>query len=227
MIKYTKIETVFKRDTNGSKKLIEGDFNSEAVEYLANNQWKWYEKINGTNIGVEWDGHSVSFQGRTEKAEIPKPLLIALENLFGGNDNEELFEQVFGEKHVILYGEGYGGCIQTKSKYRKDCSFILFDVYFPDSNIWLKRNAIENIAKTFNIEVVDLINTGTIYEAIEYVKSHPQSLIGPTDMEGLVCKPAVDMFDRCGKRIIVKIKYIDFVNGTIKKEDINYVNERM
>lgn len=37
MIEYHKIETLFERDTNGTKKLIEGTFRNDAVKYLANN----------------------------------------------------------------------------------------------------------------------------------------------------------------------------------------------
>ena len=34
MIEYNKIETVFERDTSGTKKLIEGKFRNETVEFL-------------------------------------------------------------------------------------------------------------------------------------------------------------------------------------------------
>ena len=47
MYKYTKIETPFKRDMDGTKKLIEGDFRSEAVDYLSRNQWFFSEKVDG------------------------------------------------------------------------------------------------------------------------------------------------------------------------------------
>lgn len=30
------------------------------------------------------------------------------------------------------------------------------------------------------------------------------------DMEGIVCKPAIDMLDRMGRRLVVKIKVCDF-----------------
>lgn len=39
MNEYHKIETLFERDVNGTKKLIEGKFRNEAVEFLANNTW--------------------------------------------------------------------------------------------------------------------------------------------------------------------------------------------
>lgn len=210
MEEYTKIETIFERDMEGTKKLIEGKFRNEMVDYLRNNQWIGTEKIDGMNIGIVWDGHKVSYQGRTERTQIPAHLMNKLIEMFGGTVNEELFEQKFGEMKVILFGEGYGTKIQNGGKYRKDVSFILFDVYLPEQNLWLKRDAIEDIAKTFHIDAVPIVYDGNIAGAVEFVKSKPKSTIGVADMEGIVCKPAVDMLDRMGKRIIVKIKVCDF-----------------
>lgn len=210
MIEYTKIETPFERDMNGSKKLIEGKFRNETVEYLKDSQWICTEKIDGTNIGIVWDGHKVSYQGRTERAQIPTHLMNKLIELFGGDVNEELFEQKFGETPVILFGEGYGVKIQNGGSYRSDVSFILFDVYFPNSNIWLRRDAIEDVARTFNIDAVPVVMRGTIDEAVDFVKTKPKSTIGTANMEGLVCKPEVDLLDRMGRRVMVKIKVKDF-----------------
>lgn len=211
MIEYNKIETVYER-SEGTKKLIEGLFRNEAVEYLADKEWIFTEKIDGTNISVVWDGHRVEFHGRTEKAEIPKHLLAKLEELFGGETNEEMFEQLFGEKNVILFGEGYGAKIQKNGNlYRPDVSFILFDVYLPESGVWLKRESLEDIAKYFGIEVVPVVLTGTIEEAVKFVKSHPKSTIGQADMEGVVGVPSVGLYDREGHRIIIKVKVRDFV----------------
>lgn len=210
MIEYLKIETPFERDVNGTKKLIEGKFRNETVEFLKDNTWQFTEKIDGTNIGIYWDGHNVHFQGRTEKAEIPKHLKEKLVELFGGNVNEELFEQTFGEKEVILFGEGYGIKIQNGGKYRQDVSFILFDVYFPNQKLWLKREAVESIASTFGIDVVPIIFEGTLEDGINYVKRKPKSTIGTADMEGLVARPKVEIIDRTGHRVIVKIKVCDF-----------------
>ena len=159
MVEYTKIETLFKRDIDGTKKLIEGDFRNETVEFLKDNQWEFTEKIDGTNIGIVWDGHKVSYQGRTERAQIPAHLMNKLIEMFGGEVNEELFEQKFGDMPVILFGEGYGPKIQNGGNYRSDVSFILFDVYLPGSKLWLKRDVIEDIAKTFGIDVVPIVLT--------------------------------------------------------------------
>lgn len=208
---YTKIETIFERDMEGTKKLIEGKFRNETVKFLKDNAWYGTEKIDGTNIGIVWDGHKVSYQGRTERASIPAHLMNKLIEMFGGAVNEELFEQKFREMPVILFGEGYGPNIQKGGgNYRNDVSFILFDVFLPGQNLWLKRDAIEDIAKTFGIDVVPIVFKGTLNQAVEYVKGNPKSMFGTADMEGIVCKPMVDILDRMGRRVIVKIKAKDF-----------------
>ena len=130
--------------------------------------------------------------------------------LFSGDTNEQLFEQKFRDMPVILYGEGYGTKIQNGGAYRPDVSFILFDGYLPEQKIWLKRESVEDIAKAFDIDVVPIVLTGTLQEAIDFVKTKPMSGIGTAPMEGLVCRPKVEMYDRMGRRIIVKVKVRDF-----------------
>jgi hypothetical protein len=130
---------------------------------------------------------------------------------FGGDVNEELFEQKFGEMEVILYGEGYGPKIQNGGDYRSDVSFILFDVYIPADDLWLRRDAVEDIARAFGIDVVPIIMTGTIQEAVDFVKTAPYSTMGTAKMEGLVGRPEVELRDRMGRRVITKIKVKDFV----------------
>lgn len=211
MKKYTKIDTIFERDLNGTKKLIEGKFRDKTVEFLKDNEWICTEKIDGMNIGIVWDGHTVSYQGRTERAEIPAALLDSLNECFGGSINEELFEQKFGEMPVILFGEGYGRRIQ-KRNYKSEPKFILFDVYLPEQDLWLERASIEDIAQIFNIEAVPIVMRATLQEAVDFVKMKPKSILNSdVGMEGLVCKPAVDILSRVGKRMIVKIKVEDFI----------------
>ena len=210
MFAYTKIETLYKRDMDGSKKLIEGNFRNETFEFLKDNKWEFREKIAGTNIGIVWDGHKVTYQGRTERAQIPAHLMNKLIELFGGSANEELFEQKFGDMSVILFGEGYGAKIQNGGAYRPDVSFILFDVYVPEQNLWLKRDAIEDIGKAFGIDVVPIVLEGTLNDGVNFVKTFPKSTIGTANMEGIVGKPKVDLLNRMGHRIIVKIKCEDF-----------------
>lgn len=214
---YEKIETVFKRDAEGTKKLIPNEYRNETVEYLKDSMWYFTEKIDGTNIRVMWDGHNVSFGGRTDKAQIPKHLLKYLEEKFKITEVEELFEQTFGEKEVILFGEGYGCKIQNGGAYRDDVSFILFDVLIGDN--YQSREWVEQTAKMFDIEVVPIVAEGSIEEGIAYVSSHPDSTIGTAWMEGVVGRPAVELKDRCGNRVIVKIKWEDFKHWKAGEQD--------
>lgn len=208
MKEYPKIETIFSRDTEGTKKLICGTYRDETIKYLRFNDWQFTEKIDGTNISVEWDGHAVSFHGRTERAQIPKHLLEYLEKTFLTTEAEELFEQTYGDKNVILYGEGYGAKIQNGGNYRSDVSFILFDVLIGDN--WQEREWVEKTAKMFGIDVVPVLFVGSLEEGVYYVMEHHPSTIGTAMMEGIVGRPMVEMRDRLGKRIIVKIKWEDF-----------------
>lgn len=212
MVEYVKIETPYIRSEDGNKKLIEGQFRNETVRYLKDAIWEFTEKVDGTNISIVWDGHKVEFHGRTERAQIPSHLVNKLNELFGGETNEEMFEQIFGETPMILYGEGYGYKIQKGGDYRDDVSFILFDVYQPTNDIWLKRDDVEDIAKKFGIEVVPMVFRDTIEGAVRFVKTKPDSIIAKNDakMEGLVGRPIVELKDRLGKRVIIKVKVRDF-----------------
>ncbi len=97
MTEYTKIPAIFKRDTTGSKKLIEGAFCNETIEFLKDNVWVCTEKIDGTNIGIVWDGHKVSYQGRTERAQLPT-------HLFYVTDKDKAW---YKERYGIRYSDAY------------------------------------------------------------------------------------------------------------------------
>lgn len=206
-MEYHKIDGLFKRDEQ-TKKLVEGEFRNPAVEFLKDNVWEFTEKIDGTNIRIIWDGHKVEFRGRTDKAQIPSELLNRLLELFGGDANEQIFEQNFGEKEIMLIGEGYGAKIQNGGNYRQDQDFILFDVVI--NNNYQSRETVNEVAKMFNLDVVPIVLEGTIQEGIDFVKSKPKSTIGTADMEGVVGRTKLELRDRCGGRVIVKIKVADF-----------------
>ena len=103
---------------------------------------------------------------------------------------------------------GYGEKIQNGGLYCKGQDFILFDVIINDN--FQPRASIENIAEYFGIKVVPIVFEGNLQKGIDYVKTKPDSLIGTAKSEGLVGRPMVEIQDRTGKRIIVKIKVRDF-----------------
>lgn len=209
---YHKIETLFNRDMEGNKKLIEGDFRNKTVELLKDlNNWEFTEKIDGTNIRIIWDGHKVSLGGRTENAQIPTNLMNHLTDKFLGETNAQLFEQEFGERNTMFVGEGYGAKIQKGGGlYREDQGFILFDVCVED--FWYNREAVKRISQIFNVPNVPVVLSGTIQDGVDYVKNNPKCSISKQEKEaeGLVGRPRVELKDNRGERIIVKIKNCDF-----------------
>jgi hypothetical protein len=211
---YHKIESLFTRDMEGTKKLIEGEYRNSLVKYLKDNKWVFTEKIDGTNIRIHWDGHNVVFGGRTDNAQMPTFLLNdTLNPKFAGTVNEQIFEQKFGETPVTLYGEGFGAKIQNGGGlYRPDgTDFILFDVAVGD--VFLAREDVEEIAHIFDVPVVPIILEGTIEDAVDYVKTKPKSLVAreEREIEGVIGVPAVRVLNHMSNRIIVKIKCEDFV----------------
>lgn len=213
---YPKINPPFVRDEK-TKRLIKYKWLTPEFAYLNDLDWIWTEKINGTNTVIMWDGYKVSFAGRKEGSEIPDHLLKYLENKFGGTENEGLFEQKFGNKNVILFGEGYGPKINSGEQYRDDVSFILFDVKI--NGLWLSRVAVSDIANYFGTEIVPRITSDDGFSdvnwAMDYVMSHPKSRVAKEHgkdcyMEGLVGTPMCGILTRTGERIQTKIKWHDF-----------------
>ena len=207
---YHKIQNIFNRETFGNNKIIENDFTNETVKFLKDIDWTWTEKVDGTNIRVFWDGYKVNLGGRTDKANIPNHLKERLEEIFCTPEKEEIFESLFGEKEVIFFGEGYGVKIQNGGNYIDNVDFILFDIEINGN--YLARKDIEDIAKSFNLDVVPIVGHGTLEEAVNYIKTKPMSVIGKKKavMEGIVVRPSIELNERNHNRVIAKIKVRDF-----------------
>ncbi len=210
MREYHKIQSVFKRDPETNyKTFLMGEYTLPEFEFLKDNTWEWTEKVDGTNIRVIWDGVSFKFRGKTDKAQIPGFLLDALQNIFN-QDMASIFQEKFGETSVCLYGEGYGPKIQNGGNYRRDNSFVLFDVMIND---WFLLPEDVQKYSNFGIEVVPIISYGTLHEAVSYCKNGFLSMWGDFPAEGFVLRPTVPLYTRKGDRIITKIKHKDFWGG--------------
>jgi hypothetical protein len=161
--------------------------------------------VDGTNIRVLWDGFSLEFKGKTDRADIPPFLFEKLQELFPSTNflSNEL-------PPLCLYGEGYGARIQKGGgNYIPDgVSFILFDVLI--DGIWLERQNVEDIADKLKIKAVPIIEKGTLLDGIDMVRQGFPSLLRKTPPEGLVMRPEVELFNRRGERVITKIKVKDF-----------------
>lgn len=189
------------------------------------------EKVDGTNIRVIFTNYEtgrensinliepkIIFKGKTDNAQIPSFLIAKLQEIFLPQLNK--FKKKFITKEepfsVCLYGEGYGSKIQKGGgNYRKDQSFVLFDVNI--NGWWLQRKDVEEIASFFGLDIVPIIGEGTLEEMIVLTKGGFNSFWGDFLAEGIVARPKVELKARNGHRIITKIKYKDFIKNNNEK----------
>lgn len=212
LVEFPKINTLWKRDDRG--RVIVGDYSESEFEFLVDRPWIWTEKVDGTNIRIGWRPQDEGFdplplwiRGRTDNAMIPPRLLAHLVPLWHSLPWATTFPTVNVRSHVTLYGEGYGAGIQKGGMYRSDPSFVLFDVQV--GPWWLRRSDVEDVAANLGVDVVPVVATSTIPEAVDLVRSGFDSAWPGARPEGLVGRPAVDLWGRRGQRITTKIKAKD------------------
>lgn len=212
---YTKINTLYKRHTSGPKKgcIILGEYSAPEFKCLRKASWLCFEKIDGTNIGIYWDGATKEYHGKTDKANIPAGLISALDKIIDVEKLAQAFTKRDDESlEVRIYGEGFGGNIQgNMGKCYGDFDFIVFDISI--NGVYLDYEVVKSISSTIDLKVVPLIGEMTLDEAEAFVAAGFKSRIAedPTlDAEGLVCRPSVRLFNNMGKRIITKIKTCDY-----------------
>ena len=234
-MEYPKINSLFKRqftyedpETGAIKYLDKGKSGNPLIigeyaceEFAAINRWTVTEKVDGTNVRIIFDRKNegrVSFHGRTDNAQFPTFLLSALQQVFTWEKMSDVFKE---SNYVILFGEGYGPKIQSGGYYRKDASFVLFDVYC--SGWWLKRDGVEEVAKNLGIDCVPLLqkkshhgyceSLWTTDEIVDYVSMYPVSVLAQVEkreMEGIVARSEPPMMFRKGGPIMFKLKCRDF-----------------
>lgn len=179
---------MFKRDpATNNKTFIMGDWANPAFGYLANNEWVFTEKVDGTNIRVmcpdyREDGkqYGITFGGKTDSAQIPATLVERLVQRFHTDEQRARLAEMFPEGNACLYGEGYGAKIQSGGNYRPDQDFVLFDVKVGDW--WLERHNVEDVASKLGLDVVPIIGTGTLHDAIEQTRIGFNSRWGERDL---------------------------------------------
>lgn len=193
--------------------LIIGEYSCPEFESI--NRWQIDEKIDGTNVRVFWEPKvpsSPEFGGRTDNAQMPVPLVNHLNQVFPRDKLERHFPDV---TRAVFFGEGYGPKIQAcGGRYRKDVSFILFDVWI--DGWWLEKHNVIEIAQQLDIEHTINQNVLCTMDVIDFVKSHPHSYIAedPTlVMEGVIARSyPLMMFRQRHYPIMFKLKCSDFDN---------------
>lgn len=216
MCEYPKIQTLFKRDPeNNHETIIPGNYSRFEFYHLRNIVWEGFEKIDGQNIRVLWDGTTVSFRGRTDKTGVPGFLLDTLSKIFDIG--------VFIENQIpplCLYGEGYGYRINNGGDYLKDShNFILFDIIVTPYCGWLLHKDVFDIAETLGIATAPKVITGTLDDMVSLCENGFSSYVNnKKNAEGLVIKPrGTILYNTEHGRIITKLKSKDFKKEYDKK----------
>lgn len=214
---YTKINTLYKRDTKGN--IMLGDFSRPEFAYLYDVKWKAFEKVDGTNMSFYWDGHNMQIHGKSANASIPSRLLSVMENLLTEEKLREVFPIKYDENGnevpfmVRIYGEGYGVGIQKcgGSYIQNNNHFRVFDIKI--NEFWLEWENVLDIASKLGLDVVHSYGEMTLAEAEEMVKNgfiSPISENRELKAEGLVLRPLIQFTNRMGERVMVKIKTCDY-----------------
>lgn len=226
---YQKINGLYKRYREGPNKgrFIMGEWAVPEFGYLANNQWEFTEKVDGTNIRIGWNAYSgeVEFGGRSDTAVIPKPLLAYLEETF----TPELFFNAGLLGEFVLFGEGYGPKIQGGGKYRDNVSFVLFDIVSKSGTIeeWItnhsdQQSATPNVATLQEVSVshaierdsdrsLSLEKSGTSGpESIETLTSNEPTILGRVE-NGTYRKSLASLSNSTRKCLSCKVEFVPSV----------------
>ena len=271
---YTKIDTMYKRYQFDGKdcpnkdwlkfknKIILGEFSFKEAEYLFNNLWEAYSKIDGTNSKIAFfpSTGEIRVEGKTEKAQSQhgqfemlekigeriKPQLCAMfpkesarfAPIKEGNkikfwdvsseidryananpvtpNREGQYEVCLEEVPIYIYGEYFGTGIQKcGSRYIQNGNgFRVFDI--KQQGWWLPKENRDAMCKGLGLETVPFLGVMTLRDIEDMVRggfaTKFEGAADPTMIEeGIVARPIIPLCNGSGNRIIVKVKYCDYV----------------
>ena len=129
---------------------------------------------------------------------------------------EDYFGVYLEEVPVYVYGEYFGKGIQKAGvRYIQDGhDFLVFDIR--QQGWWLPKEMRDNMCQTLGLKTVPFLGVFSLREIERMVmagfKTKFYGASDPTLLEeGIVARPTVPMCDGRGNRIIVKVKYCDYV----------------
>lgn len=210
---FPKISAPFGRKSPKDRLVDTSIYAKSWVQMFYDSDIKMYasEKIDGTSVGIVWDGERISFVGHTEKSEFCPRYLEYLKRCFGTPEFEAVIEEVFGETPVTIYGEGISRDYNVHYGFPEG-NFIMYDIQNQRGTFYT-RDAVKDIAQKLEL-AYPWEEEMTMKEAVEFVKTRPQSRLNAANkMEGLVLRPLYELYSNNGGRIICKVKVKDFVEG--------------
>lgn len=210
---FPKISAPFGRNSPKDRLVDRSIFAKPWVQMFYESGIKMYasEKIDGTSVGIVWDGERISFVGHTEKSQFCPRYLEYLQNSFGTSEFESVIEEVFGDSPVTIFGEGISRDYNVHYGFPEG-NFIMYDIQNPDGTFY-NRDAVKEIAKKLDL-LYPWEEMMTLKEAVDFIMGRPQSVLcAGNKMEGLVLRSPVELYTNNGDRVICKVKVKDFVDG--------------
>ena len=178
--------------------------------------WVVTEKIHGANFSMTYNGEGDIRCGRRsafieedEKFYDYKPVKLryaeSMVNLF------TFLEEEKGCKVITVYGELYGGSVQSGVYYRKDQDFYAFDISVDGK--YLPVSEVNELLEQFKFFYAKPLLVGTLTEAVEYPNKFDSTIPGlfgeeveDNICEGTVIRPEIPYFFPTGSRVIIKNK---------------------
>lgn len=212
-VEYPKIETLYNRNKE-TFRVIEGEYRCAEFGLIRPEAWFFQEKIDGTNIRVQWDGEKLEIGGRTNNAQLAGDLVANILKALPVDKVTSTLTDANPIEPVILFGEGYGPGIQKGGGlYRAEKGFILFDVRVGEW--WLEWSKVKEIARALDLPHVPVYDM--TLEEVQYalVMDNLRSLCSKDVRmtEGVIMRTEPTVRFRHGGRVMAKLKAVDFQHG--------------
>lgn len=128
------------------------------------------------------------------------------------------------EVPIYIYGEYFGSDIQKcGSRYIQNGNdFLVFDI--KQQGWWTPKNVRDALCKDLKLNTVPFLGVMTLKEIENKVRAgfatQFDRAADPTMLEeGIVARPTIPLCDGSGNRIIVKVKYCDYIEyDAVRKE---------
>jgi hypothetical protein len=128
------------------------------------------------------------------------------------------------EVPIYIYGEYFGEGIQKCGKryIEKGNGFCVFDI--KQQGWWTPKDVRDSLCKDLGLEQVPFLGVMTLKEIEEKVRAgfttQFEKAADPTLLEeGIVARPTIPLCSPNGNRVIVKVKYCDYIEyDTVRKE---------
>lgn len=205
---YPKIQSPFKRT---EKREFLSEYSLKVFAALSNIEYEVYEKMDGYNIRLYWDGEKVNVAGKSDDTQMPVRHLQYLQTQFTSDKFTDMDQ-------CYLFGELVGESCHTNLYNLKLTEFILFDTYRIQTNAWQSQEYVKKIGDRFSVRTPELLGIATLKTVVGkfYHKTaiHDSVMFPGCNAEGVILRPVVDLFLSNGDRVITKLKFKDKFHET-------------